>query len=322
MQLATAALLASALSFGQVPEANKVLPATQAVKLDNCIVSPLQDVDVPASEAGVLTDIFVKEGQNVMGPEETADGSITPSTPLAQIEDRDAILRKAVAEAEYEGKVKEAENDVNIRYAQKSAEVAQAELDDSLAINRRSPNTIPPTEIRRQQLTAERGLLQKEVAEHEQSLAAIAAKSAKAQVDAVENEIDRRSVDAMLSGRVEKIYRNKGEWVNPGDPVMRIVRMDRLKVEGFVNASLYLPQDVDKRPVRIDIRLPGNRVETFSGHVASFSPLVEASGEFRIWAEVENRRELNYWLMRPGMSADMYIYTNQDRVEERELAFK
>ena len=37
------------------------------------------------------------------------------------------------------------------------------------------------------------------------------------------------------------------------------------------------------------------------------NPLVQAGGEYRVWAEVVNRQENGEWLLRPGLEAEMTI---------------
>ncbi|MGE0610128.1 MAG: hypothetical protein AB7O62_23755, partial [Pirellulales bacterium] len=89
--------------------------------------------------------------------------------------------------------------------------------------------------------------------------------------------------------------------------VLRIVRLDRLRVEGFLNASEHNPHEVMNRPVLVEVPLAHGRVEQFRGKVVFVSPLVEADGEFRVWAEVVNRTEGDQWLLLPGLNAAMSI---------------
>jgi hypothetical protein len=84
--------------------------------------------------------------------------------------------------------------------------------------------------------------------------------------------------------------------------------MDTLRVEGFVDSSRYLPEDIDGRPVTVIIKRPNRRPEEFTAKVSFVSPIVEASGEYRIWAEVANRPASGkHWVLRPGMQAEMRI---------------
>ena len=49
----------------------------------------------------------------------------------------------------------------------------------------------------------------------------------------------------------------------------------------------------------------------FSGEIVFVNPLIEASGAYRVWAEVDNHRHNGRWVLRPGMEAQMTIQLNK-----------
>ena len=51
----------------------------------------------------------------------------------------------------------------------------------------------------------------------------------------------------------------------------------------------------------------GHDIEQFAGKVVFVNPTIEASGNCRIWAEVDNRQQHGHWLLQPGMEAQMTI---------------
>ncbi len=105
-----------------------------------------------------------------------------------------------------------------------------------------------------------------------------------------------------------KVYRHLGEWVAPGDPVVRIVRVDRLRLEAFLNAKDFGPEEIDGKAITVEVDLARGRKVKFPGKVVFVSPLVEAGGEYRVLCDVVNRQENAQWLLRPGMVADMTIH--------------
>ena len=119
--------------------------ATVFTVIRDCNVGLVNEVDVSAQESGVLTEVFVEEG-----------ASVSLGDMLAKIDDRDAQVRRVQVEIQKDVAEKEASNDINIRAAEKAADVADAELVESEAINAESPGAVPPTKIRRERLTAER----------------------------------------------------------------------------------------------------------------------------------------------------------------------
>ncbi|MCO6457486.1 MAG: HlyD family efflux transporter periplasmic adaptor subunit [Pirellulaceae bacterium] len=295
--------LAGALLVAQLPAGTRQAPAGQAVppgglaRLSYCVVSPVEEVQLSAQEAGILKAFDVREGAPV------DEGMV-----VARIDDADSLVRKTAADLELMVARTEAENDIDVRAAKAAAKVAAAEVAESEWVNRKSPGSIPETQVRRQRFTQERSELQIGVAEMEFKVAGMTADLKQAQVDIADLQLERRTIKSPLAGRVEQRFRQVGEWVNPGDPILRIVRMDRLRVEGFLKASEFAPDEVNGQPVEVEVTLERGRTERFRGKIEFVSLQVEASGEFRVWAEVENRRtEGGLWLLRPGLPAQMDI---------------
>jgi hypothetical protein len=112
---------------------------------------------------------------------------------------------------------------------------------------------------------------------------------------------------------VTKQSRQAAEWVRPGDPIIRVVRMDRLRVEGFLRSDEIAPEQVQAAPVTITLTLVGGEKVTLPGRIDYVSDLIEAAGDYRVWAEFDNPagRGGSTWLMRPGGEAEMEIRLNR-----------
>lgn len=267
----------------------------------HCVVSLIDHVEVPATEAGMLTELLCKEGMVVKKREK-----------LGMIDSRDAIVRRKAATAELDEAKKTIEKYLaEIGAAEKTAGVLEAEHLQNEEINRASRGeAISKFELRRSKLQAERAKIQAMGARIDWDVAQKAADVRQAQVDVVSNEIERRELDSPLDGEIVHVYKHVGEWVNPGDPVCRIVHLNRLRIEGFIDADQYAPEQIAGKPVTISVELTGNQTMQLPSNISFVSPLVEASGEYRIWAEVDNQRVGNFWRLRPGLNAKMTIQLN------------
>jgi len=279
-----------------VPVSPEEVPSN-SVTIPSCLIKLKNDVEVSAEEAGILDKILVKEGDQV------AEGDL-----LAQLDDTQARVVEEVSRYKLEVAQTEAGNDINVRFATAAAKVSKAELESAYAANRQAPGTVPQTELNRLHLTLEQYTLQIEQSQHDLGIAKVTVKVREAELKAAIEGVKRRKITAPVAGVVVNLYqRDEGEWVQPGDPVMRLVRMDRLRVEGFLNAIQYSPSDVDGQPVAVTVPLPHGR-ETFTGKVTHVSPIVEAGPEFMVWAEVDNRLTPDgHWALRPGLTAEMTI---------------
>jgi macrolide-specific efflux system membrane fusion protein len=264
--------------------------------VSNCLITLIDEAEVPAQEEGTILEIAVREGQQV-----------TKGDLLAQIDDEKVRMAENVARYELEAAKAESGNDVNVRYARSAAEVAAADYQQVVDANQRAPKSYPIAEVRKLLLDHRKFILQIEQSEHELNLASLTAKVKEAQLAAASTDVDRRKVKAPIDGMVIKRYRRVGEWVRPGEPVLRLVGTDHLRIEGYLDATRISPADVAGQPVSITVAMPHGGQETFAGKVVFVSPLVEAGMQFLVHAEVANRQQNGSPLLRPGLPADMKI---------------
>jgi hypothetical protein len=95
---------------------------------------------------------------------------------------------------------------------------------------------------------------------------------------------------------------------------MRLVRMDTLRVEGFVDAKSISPQEVVGAEVKIIVHLSRGRTKEVRSRISHVSPIVEASREYRVWADVKNELIGDHWSLQPGLTAEMEISLGTARV--------
>jgi macrolide-specific efflux system membrane fusion protein len=297
--LATAVLalvVTPALCFSATTDTGVARGAGGGGALNNCLVSLIEEAEVPAQEEGVLYELVVREGSQV-----------TKGQVLGRINDRAAQLKKHMMESAYRAAKEKSENDINVRYSTAAAKVAEAAYDSALEANKRYPNAVGPSEVRRLKLEAERTRLQIEQSQLEQTLLVHDLTSKAAELETADDAVRRRHVISPIEGEVVEMRRHVGEWVSAGQPVLRLVRLDRLRVEGFINASNADPGSLLNRAVLVEVATAGGQRRTVSGRVVYVSPLVHAGGEYRIWAEVDNVKENGRWRIQPGQSARMTI---------------
>jgi macrolide-specific efflux system membrane fusion protein len=286
-------MLGSVLVLAGAPSGS----SASVVSVPHCLVSLIEEAQVPAEEPGVLDEVNVREGQQVQ-----------KDAVLAKIDDDLVQMQNKISELELKVADEQAANDVNVRYAKAAAEVARAAYDQRVEANQRVPGAVPKGELREYYLKWQSLILQIEQSELDLRVAGLQAQVSEAQVEAAREQIERRQILSPWDGVVVDIKRNAGEWVNPGDEVLYLVRMDRLRIEGFLSADEYMPAQIQDRPVTIEVKLAGNRVAKFQGKVTFVDPLVDAGRDFKVFAEVANRQENGFWVARPGLTATMHIH--------------
>ena len=289
--LSLAAIGQAATNDTGVPRA-----ANRGTALSGCLVSLIEEAEVPAQEAGVLYELAVREGSQV-----------TKGQVLGRVNDRAAQFQKQLAESAYRAAKEKSENDINVRYAVAAAKVAEAAYDSAMEANKRYPGAVGASEIRRLKLETERTKLQIEQAQLEQTLLVHDLTGKAAELQSADEAVRRRHVLSPIDGEAVEMRRHAGEWVSAGQPVLRLVRLDRLRVEGFIKGANVDPTTVIDRAVLVEVETARGQRRTVSGRVVYVSPLVQAGGEYRVWAEVENVKENGGWRIQPGQSARMTI---------------
>ena len=267
--------------------------------LERCLVSLVEEAKVSAGEAGLLVEVTVKPGDTV-----------TAGQAIAKIDDDQPQMEKRKAQAEYEQAFAKSESDVDIRYAVAAERVSEAESNKAKESHTKVPGSVTEVERERLKLNEQKSELQIEQAQLEQNLSKLAALSKQVEVQTAEINIKRRLITSPLDGVVVDVLRHQGEWMQLGEPLAHLVRTDRLRVEGYVDAAKYDPEEIRGRPVTVEVRLANDRRERFEGKIVFVSPLVESGGDYRVFAEVPNRKAASgEWLLRAGQTASMTIHS-------------
>jgi macrolide-specific efflux system membrane fusion protein len=298
-RVAGIALLAGA-AWGGDP-ASSIRAETEPV-LEGCLVSLIDEVKVPTREAGVIKRLAIRQGDLVK------KGDI-----LAEIDDDQPQMERRRAEAEHSQAVAKAASDVDVRYSEKAQDVAKATYEKAAQSDERVKGSVTEVERQRLRLEWEKTELQIEQAKLERHLTALAATSKQVELEAAEQAIERRRIRSPLDGEVEEVFPHEGEWLQPGEPLARIITIDRLYVDGFVDATRFGPAVLRGRPVTVEVSLDNGRVESLEGKIFKIKHRVEG-GSYRVVAEVKNRQDRGEWILRAGQIVRMTIHSGQPPV--------
>lgn len=235
---------------------------------------------------------------------------------------------------------KKAESDIALRYSRKAAALAGAELDRALAARKEFRGSVSDNEIEHLQLDAEKAKLDAEQAEQDAQTADLARRVKESEVGGLaltakrrgldlkqaeegaeiagitqhvkehdvkvaQRDLDRRGIKSPLAGVVVQILRRKGEWVEPGEKVVRVLRIDRLRAEGFI-AARDARRDLTGAAATVKVILPdGSQVEV-RGTIVFVSPEIDTvNQQVMVWAEIENPGP--QFVLLPGMKATMSV---------------
>jgi macrolide-specific efflux system membrane fusion protein len=304
LPIATRALIVAALVLNSWNAAGAAESASgeSAIEVQSVVLRLLAEAEVPAQESGVLVAVPVHEGQRVERGE-----------LLAQIDDQMPRMAERAAELAYEVANAKATNDVQVEFARKAAEVAEAELRRSTESIERFAKSVSQSQLDVERLTVDKTRLEIKQAEQDKQIATLEAKAQQNELATAKVDVARRQINAPFDGIVVQIFVRRGEWVEPGEKALRIVDPSRLKAEGFLAADDAAAELVGA-PVQLTIEPAGGgrqANETFTGRLAFVSPEIDPiTGQVRVWAEIDNRDGR----LRPGQAVRMTIGKGQEVV--------
>jgi len=269
--------------------------AAQEIRVRSALVTLIDDVQVPAEEAGVLVSVNAQVG-----------GRVQPGQLLARIYDKKAMLAHQRSETELRIAGEKAKNDTTVRYAKKSKAVAAAKLKRALESVERFPGSISASEIDELRLSVDRADAQIAQAEADLKIAGMTQKLKANDRDLAAADVKSRRIVSTISGKVVEVKRQSGEWVKPGDKVFRVISLDRLRATGFVKFA-QIRGKLEGRTVTLMVDLPGQPRATFRGKVTFVSDEVDPNnGEVAVWAEIQNPNHR----LKPGLSGAMTIHAS------------
>lgn len=266
------------------------------------------------------------------------------------VEIADAAVRESaqlVEQAKIDLRVaqKTAQSDVAVRLGRAAESLATDELNRTLESQRQFGGSVSPLELTHKRYAVEKSRLDTEQAQHEldvQSLKCIAhtanveqnviagarlkleykdatttkgisvltADRANAALSVSRERLDRRRIVSPLTGIVVERLKHTGEWVEAGEPVLRVVQLDTLLVEGYVDADKINLSD-QGRGVVVTGTSAGREVIT-KGIVIFVSPEVDSvNSQVMVKAEIHNPQRR----LRPGKRVAMTIEARNEKDE-------
>lgn len=269
------------------------------------------EVTISANGQGLLSELGLCErdanGEIVLGEDGTSmrrvlrrGMTVSRGDVLGKQQDDELVQERVVAEQELLVARKEAEKTLEIEVAEAAARVAQASYKRAESLNKDMPGAVSPEEVQEKYYDWVRASKSIEKAKYDLEVNQEKVKVAEARVSSVEVQIRNRKFFSPISGVIDDVYQNEGQWLREGDQVLRILRLDKVQVTGTVDASLYTPEMIDRKNVEVEVSRPGMDSQVLPGKIVYVRQIVE-SGHYYFYAEVENKTTPDgYWLLNPG----------------------
>ena len=233
-----------------------------------------------------------------------------------QLGDQQQILRE-MAE-------KKAQNGFKIRSAERAASAAKNEMARATKARRQFSDSVSQSEIDGLRLAYEKALMDTAQADFERQMDALSAKSEgratalhklkidqagirlrqatiqkdvtgmqtnlkKNQLSLAQLAIENHKVSSPIDGVVIQRYQQIGQWVSKGTPIARVVRLSRLRAEGYMPTSVATKL---RDRLNVGLVVKGDESEPLNGTVTFVSPIINpVDGQMRVLIEFDNPDE-------------------------------
>ncbi|MGL6226371.1 MAG: efflux RND transporter periplasmic adaptor subunit [Thermoguttaceae bacterium] len=253
-------------------------------------------------EKGEPVMIEIKAGQ--MLHEGQVIGKINDDAEIGRINVANAALE--IAQAERDAKLLE------IEFAQATYQVAEADVEKNTILNKDVPNSVPHITVLEAVLRKIQARQQWRKAHQDYESIRPAEINAKlAELGIAENLLDQRKLYSPINGMVAEVWGAEGEWFREGKEILRIIRLDKLRIQGRVDGKRLTQEMVDNKLVTITAPKINGKQETFQGKVVYASPELLMDQHFLVHVEVDNRMENGYWLLSPGSFVELVIHLDK-----------
>ena len=263
------------------------------MQFDKCLVFAGETVEIPTQESGAIASLEVRENEAVQA-----------NQVIAKLEGEIAKLEKEAAGLQARVAMSEAQDTSEIRLAQAFVEESkmQADLYEEMA----AKGNASPTEFRQRQLSAKQAevrLIQSNTAKQQRELKAQLAQSA---VLLSQQKLDRLTLRSPIAGTVTRIDHRPGEWIQSGTTVIKIIRLDEVRIDCFITEDQIDRAALISKPVKVTLRR-GSNESLFSGRITSYDQEINAAGQIKVHATVQNQKVGEHWQLLPGMTVSMQL---------------
>ena len=265
-------------------------------RIDNCVVLPERDVDVPARVDGPLAELLVEAGD-----------AVTAGQVIGRMENRRHQAIRNAAEQRHREALHLAKCDAALREARVAAEVADLHYQSRLDANERRAGTVNNNELLNYRLEAARALHNAEKAATEHERNALVAAAREAEFVAAEIDFEDCQMTTPFDGIVVQTSAVAGEWVAAGNTVVRVVNLDVLFVQGVLSPRLLGADMLASRQVSVSFRDSNDNPASLPATVSFVSPLLHANGGRQLRVKVKNKMIDGHWILKPGMVATVHL---------------
>ncbi len=265
------------------------LDGAGALEQSDCLVFAIDTIEIPARDVGFLAEVRVSQGMEVV------KGDL-----LARLDSSAAELELQLTQLNAQIAAREAGDDSDIQLANSIVEEAKIILENFQTLRLR--NSATESELRQRQIAVTQAEVKLTHAKQGAEQLKLRAQVAQSSILAAEEKLKRLKMIAPIDGTITEVLKKEGEWVQAGQPICKLVRLNELRVDFFVLRDTVEPSSLVGTRVHVFAKSSDGTWAEFVGSITSFDPEVTSQGKVRIHATVQNQRLGRTWRLLPGMT--------------------
>lgn len=259
--------------------------------IDGAVLKTVEVTSVAAQVAGVLKMVHVREGDRVQ-----------VGAPLGTIDSKSSDLQLERSKVALDVAQKNLENTIDIDLARKNFAVAENEYDRAIESNKVVSDVYPAVEVERLKLVRDRAELEVSRAQFTKEIARLEVVKSEIEHKQLVDLIGKHTINSPVSGMVVAVEKRTGEWVEPGAVTVRIVEIDRLRIEGFLKAEQADLELLD-RDANVELVVAGKKIKT-TAKLVFISPEVNPiNSQVRVFLDIDNADGK----LRPGLRPSVWF---------------
>lgn len=265
---------------------------TDWMTFEKCPAIAEHEVEVPAQEQGVLESIKVQESQ-----------AVEAGQTLAVLDQEEAELQLGNVQLQYEEAQAVAADNSELQFRQNALQQKRKDLDNVRSIR----NSVNQSELDRLQLDVEAAQTAVNALLKKKETAARDVKRMQYAVRLAKIRLERRQIKTPLRGNVLEILVEPGEWVEVGEPIMKIHNLETMLVDRMLPIGEWDLSALAGTEVRADVARPDGSLVRLSGEIFAYDQHVVSGGLVRAHARLKNIKQGDDWVLIPGQEVVLHV---------------
>lgn len=281
--------LLSQSAFAQNDKADR---AKKSKQIETTMTIDLLDrIDVSSPVEGVIKTISGRVGTP------TIKGEL-----LVQLDTERRVMELSASENEYRALKIKSENNSREKTGEARERSARVNLQKLQEVTTRYQVSVPALEMTRAESQLKEATFEKLGARKESSQFQYEARASFDQMKLLKFDLNKSSIEAKYDGTIARIEKHPGEFVQAGETIAELYRMDRLSGVVLINRDQLAPEEAIGVTGQLQIKNKDQK-SSYEISIVRILPRLDVDGKYRAFVEFDNEKSsAGNWRLLPGMT--------------------